>query len=187
MEARFIDGSIFYDGSQLRSHWAFEQFGILGDSIVSFVGGARVEADRLVDWVDRRAGDYIASELMLHFIVERFDPDLLRAVLAQRLLVARAAEILNLELRKAAGRVERRGDDLFVEGKKLSVCIATVSPVSSIVHFGLNVEPGETPVSTIGLNELDVHPKNFASTLLQDYVAELESAELACKKVRWVR
>ena len=186
MEARFVDKEILYDGTQLRSHWAYEEFGLLGDSVVSFVGRADVRTEQLVDLLDRREQDYIVSERMLHFIVECFDTDLRRGVLMQRLLVAKACELLNGRSRGSRAPVERKGDDLYMSGRKLSVCIATVSPVSSLIHFGINIEPGDTPVETVGLAELDIDPGSFASELLDEFVAELESVELARKKVRWV-
>jgi hypothetical protein len=187
MEARFIDKEILYDGTQLRSHWAYDELGVLGDSIVAFIGGADVKTDQLVDLIDRRENDYIVSERMLHFIVEHFDTDLFRGVLLQRLLVAESCELLNSLRRENHGSVERKGDDLYVSGKKLSVSIATVSPVSTLIHLGINIDPGETPVETIGLTELGIEPRALASELLDIFVGELKSAGLARKKVRWVK
>ena len=75
-----------YDGSQLRSHWIFEEIGLQGDAIVAFRGPAEVRGEHLVDLVDRRDGLFIAADDMLHLVLEAFDPRLDRAVFLQRLL-----------------------------------------------------------------------------------------------------
>ncbi|MFQ5808212.1 MAG: DUF366 family protein, partial [Armatimonadota bacterium] len=83
----FIDEAIDYTGEQLRSLWALERFGLQGDSIVAFVGGADVDIPHLVDRRDALDGRGICSERMLHFIVEHFDTDLEKAICRQRLLL----------------------------------------------------------------------------------------------------
>ena len=48
MKYKFLEDNILYDGSQLRSHFAYEYMGIEGDSIVAFLGGADVEGPNIV-------------------------------------------------------------------------------------------------------------------------------------------
>jgi len=175
--------TLAYDGSQLRSHWAYERFGVQGDVIVQFTGPARVEGKALVDLVDRRQGEVIIAAEMLHFLVEHFDPDLRRAVLLQHLLVALAGEVLS---GLAGLLIVRRGDDLFAHDRKLSVSIATVSPVSALVHLGINVDPAGAPVPAIGLRELGVDPDEAGEQICQRYAAEIRQVTAACSKVRWV-
>ncbi|MCK4777466.1 MAG: DUF366 family protein, partial [Actinomycetia bacterium] len=43
IEYRFIPEKMTYTGKELRSHWAYNNFEMAGDSIVSFIGPARVE------------------------------------------------------------------------------------------------------------------------------------------------
>ena len=109
-----------YDGTQIRSLWAYREFGIQGDSIVAFIGGCEIPVDNIVDLEDVRAKSRIASPRMLHFIEEHFDLDLEKAVLRQRLLAVLACDALG-------GRAARRGDDLFAGERKLSISIATAT------------------------------------------------------------
>ncbi|MCL0063341.1 DUF366 family protein, partial [Peptococcaceae bacterium] len=76
MIGKYIDKRINYDGTQLRSLWAFRQFGIQGDSIISFRGKCDVPLSNMADVLDVLNKDSIFSEDMLHFIVEHFDMDL---------------------------------------------------------------------------------------------------------------
>jgi hypothetical protein len=184
MRAARADSTIVYDGSQLRSHWIFENLRIQGDAIVWFLGASAVPNEALVDRVDQREGDYIRAADMLHFLAEHFDPDLPRTVLRQRLLVAIAAEVIGT----ACGvPVERHDDDLFARGRKLSVSIATISPVSGLIHLGVNIDPVGAPVPAVGLQELIVAPETVGEVIATRYADEMQSVCLACTKVRWVR
>lgn len=174
---------IRYDGSQLRSHWIYSTFGVQGDAIAHFTGPADVDTSHLVDISDQRDEAVIRARDMLHFIVEHFDPDILRAVLRQRMLCAIAAEVIGEACQR---RVCRRGDDLYVEERKLSVSIATVSPVSALVHLGINIDPVGSPVPAVGLGELGVEVGEVAGTVAQRYAEEMRQVGLACTKVRWV-
>ena len=53
---------------------------------------------------------------------------------------------------------KREGDDIFVDGGKLSISIASVSLSSAKIHFALNLEDKGTPgdVKTIGLYDIKV-------------------------------
>ncbi len=174
---------IAYDGSQLRSHWAYERFGVQGDVVVQFAGPADVTTDALVDLVDRRQQEIIRAAQMLHFIAEHFDQDLHRAVLRQYLLCAVAAGVLGELAREP---ILRRGDDLFARERKLSVSIATVSPVSSLIHLGINLDPAGAPVPAIGLAELGLDPLQVGDLVTERYADEVRQVTAACSKVRWV-
>lgn len=183
MLKKYLDQGLTYDGRQLSSLWAYRNFGLLGDSIVAFRGPCRVELTEMVDLEDVLAGDHIYSEEMLHFIVEHFDLDLEKTVVRQRLLVATIGEVL-----VGAGVVGlvRRGDDLYLGDAKLSVSIATLSPVSTLIHAGLNVSSRNTPVKTVGLDDLGLDPDRLAETILDGYTSEVESIRAARCKVRGV-
>ncbi|MDD2420541.1 MAG: DUF366 family protein [Heliobacteriaceae bacterium] len=173
-----------YDGTQLSSLWAYRRYKIMGDSIVAFRGSCRVALDKMVDLEDVLAGDFIYSPEMLHFIVEQFDQDLEKAVLRQRLLIVMIKE----ELAARVNRVLIRcGDDLYWEGKKLSVSIATLSPVSAMIHVGLNLCTEGTPVPTVSLAQLGENdPQGFGCRIMDRYVAEIADIHLARCKVRGV-
>jgi hypothetical protein len=172
-----------YSGRELRSHFALDQFGLLGDCAVAFVGPCRVETADLVDLADRRAGLFIASPLMVHLIVEHFGLSLVEAVLRQRLLARLAADLLR---DGGAPDVRVRGNDVYAAGRKASVSVATLSPVSALVHLGVNVRTEGTPVPAFGLAEAGLAPERFARDLLGSYAQELVDIERAAAKVRGV-
>jgi len=173
-----------YDGTQLAPHWIHGQFGIQGDAAVAFVGSADVKVESMVDCVDARQGLFIASDEMLHIIVESFGPDLDRAVLLQRLLVMLLFEQL---VGAGVAGVSRVGDDIFVGDGKLTVSIATISTVSCLVHLGINVATSGAPVKVSGLSQCGVSsPHEFAHTLLKAFSEDLEGMRMASTKVRGV-
>lgn len=184
MQTKFLEERIDYTGAQLRSHWIYENFGILGDAMVSFIGGCRVNFSEMVDLEDVVSSSPIRGDLMLHFIVEHFDTDLEKAILRQRLLMATIADLLNEQL--SARRFVRSGDDIFDGDGKLSISIATVSPVSSLIHVGLNISTEGTPVKTVGLSEYGIDPESFARLAMNSYADEITAVEIARAKVRWV-
>jgi len=174
--ARRID----YDGTQIRSLWAYRTFGLQGDSIVGFQGGCEIPFDHMVDLEDVRAKSRIASPSMVHFIVEHFDLDLEKAVLRQRVLSALVRDELG-------SGVRREGDDLFLGKGKLSISIATLTPVSSKIHFGINVERAlNVGVETAALADLRVKPLPFAKKILGRYAAEMAGVLDARTRVRGV-
>jgi hypothetical protein len=185
VKTRLLAGRIDYDGAQIRSLWAYREHGIQGDSLVAFVGGCEIPVDNVVDLEDVRAGSRIASPLMLHFISEHFDRDLEKAVWRQRLLSCLVRDALgDLAPRK---RVRREGDDLFLGPGKLSISIATLTPVSSKVHFGINVRRAtDVGVETRALADLGVEARVLAREVLPRYAGECASVLDARTRVRGV-
>lgn len=182
LHRHFDSREIPYTGAELRSHWIMHTCGLRGDAIVAFQGPCDVPLDHMVDLVDVAAGDSIRAASMLHFIVEHFGLPLSEAVLRQRLLVAQAGDVLRSVNGMEALR--RHGDDLFLDGRKLSVSIATLSPVSALIHLGINVDPTGAPVVAVGLAEFGVQPADFAERLMAAYTTELAEIREACCKVR---
>ena len=176
--------SIPYTGRELRSHWAYVNFGLHGDSIVSFIGECNVKRENLVDLNDALKGNYIYSPLMAHFIVEHFDMDLEKAIYRQRLLCGCARN--EIAIKNRAAPISRWGDDIFLADRKMSVSIATISPISTMIHLGINIETEGTPVPTAGLGELGIAPEPFAERVMEAYAMELDSIRLARAKVRRV-
>jgi len=140
MKCIIPDERIDYDGSQIGSLWAYAQFKVQEDSIVSFRGSCDVSAYHMIDLEDRMNEEKIESPDMIHFIVEHFDStSLALAYTRQRLLACIALEAL-ID-RKVL--VTRSGDDLYYDGEKMSVAIASTSAVSHKIHFGINVHSEE--------------------------------------------
>lgn len=192
MQVRFVDRRIEYDGTQLTSHWALKNFDLQGDSMVAFIGPCNVKKENLVDIVDKKRSQPIYSQEMLHFIAEFFDLDLEKAILRQRVLISVIKEILDADIRPDTADLVliRKGDDIFAavgeERRKLSVSIATLSPVSTLIHVGLNIKGEKIPVPAISLQELKIDPRNLANQVLQSYTEEIESVRLARAKVKGV-
>ena len=180
MKTLLVPDRIDYDGVQIHSLWAYRSFGVQGDSLVAFQGGCEIPFDNMVDLEDVRRKSRIASPLMLHFIAEHFDLDLEKAVLRQRLLAA----IVRDEL---GGEVRRDGDDLFLGSGKLSISIATLTPVSSKIHFGINIERElHVDVETRGLKDLRVDATDLARRVLAQYAAQIDGIHDARTRVRGV-
>jgi hypothetical protein len=121
---------------------------------------------------------------MVHFIIEHFDMDLEKTVTRQRLLISIMRELLCSM--GAPHELKREGDDLYLGTRKASVSIATLSPVSSLIHTGVNISSKNTPVSTIGLEDMAVEPIFFAKTVMEAYRQEIENIYMARCKVRGV-
>ncbi len=182
MQVKWIDTPLDYDGTQLVSHWIFRTTGVLGDGLVAFSGRCEVSLEHMVDLVDVRDKKPIFSQNMLHFIGEFFGIGLETTILYQRLLVSLAQQELVTRTKKH--HLVRGGNDLYDEDSKLSVSIATVSPVSTLVHFGINIESKGTPVKTKGLMDYGVDAASMAKTILESFKHEVVSAREARCKVR---
>lgn len=187
---KHIEDIFEYDGSQINPSWAFQEFGIYGSSIITWIGPVNITPDNLKDFAD--VGLEIKSNYMVNFICEFFDqqpPNMRIAYLRQRLLVMIFREILT----EKGVKTTRDGDDIFVDGKKLSISIASVSLSSAKIHFALNLEDNGTPddVETIGLYDIDggnVFNENNLKDLIFDvvnrYIDELETIENDISKTK---
>ncbi len=181
MKTLFIDKEIKYIGSQLRPHWIYENFHILGDAIVSFIGEVDVKLGEMVDLEDVINNEPIYSKSMLNFIIECFDIDLTTMVFNQRLFVS----IIKETLEETGINVARSGDDLFYKNRKLSVSIATKSVTSCLIHTALNIIKEGAPISASDLTEMGIKDfKQFALKIMDKYKAEFEDIKLATYKVR---
>ena len=216
MKSLFIDREFAYDGSQLRSLFAYLGHGVQGTSIVSWVGACDISNEHMIDGEDLLAGETIAGSRMVHFIIERFETQLFGAVALQRLMAAIVLDLVRERVAKAlpgaiaadtsagvsakaaasaagahakliATDIRRDGDDIFVGEGKLSISIATVTPVSALIHFAVNVSNKGTPVKTASLEDLGLDAREFAKEVMARVVREVESIETATVKVRWAK
>ena len=205
MKSHWISKEFAYDGTQLRSLFAYLDHGVQGDSVVAWVGPCSISFDHMVDGEDLLAQETIAGSQMLHFVIERFHSPLFGAVALQRLFAAIQLEMLREHAPELANRLRRSGDDLYLracaseiskgtrpgagaEGDegKLSISIATLTPMSSVIHFAVNVSNEGTPVKTACLQELNWEPETYAKEAMVRLVREVASIEAATVKVRWV-
>lgn len=184
IETKILDERIDYTGDQLVSHFVREKAGITTDGVVAFTGACAVTGSRLVDLEDVEQHSSIIAEEMFHFIGEHFECTLREANYRLRLFIGIVGEVLR-DL--APGLVlTRDGDDIYIGERKLTVAIATVSPVSTVFHCGVNIDPQGAPVPAIGLGEIGVDAESFASAVLERYRNECISIGLAIRKVRGV-
>ena len=192
INTRYVENSRPYLGPELRPHFLLTQLQMKGSALAAWVGPCDVKTEHLVDWEDRLANDSIKAEKMIHFLGEFFGITLREGVFLQRLLMSIMREVLTDFLRdevriSAAGllnSLRRDGDDLFLLERKLSVSIVTASPVSVLLHAGINVDPSGAPVPAIGLDELKIDAARFAKEVLKRFENEWQSIEWACTKVR---
>ncbi len=185
MKSAFLDKDIEYTGMELSPHWIYKNHNLQGDAIVSFEGRCKVDLSEMVDIEDVLSNSPIFSERMLHFIVEHFNMPLLEGISRQRLLVCIAKEQIEKHTNK---NIIRSGDDLFFEGGKLSVSIATKSPTSVLIHFAMNIISENAPIKAAGLqSELKFNnSKELAKDILNAYTREHEEIFMASAKVRGV-
>lgn len=183
MKTIWLENKLDYDGSQLAPLFAYRTTGILGPSCVVFRGACNVRVDKMVDLEDLRAQAEIRGNDMVHFILEIFDHDLFGAVSFQR-IVADLSRTVIYELSSGRVSLRRDGDDLYLDKRKLSISIATASPVSQMVHFAVNVTNEGTPVLTCALEDFDIQPEIFGRTLMAKIMHEFQSVVEATQKVR---
>lgn len=189
---KHIDEIFEYDGSQINPSWAFQEFGIYGSSIVTWIGPVNITPDNLKDFAD--VGLEIKSNYMVNFICEFFDqqpPNMRVAYLRQRLLVMIFREILT----EYGIQTKREGDDIFVDGGKLSISIASISLSSAKIHFALNLEDKGTPsdVETIGLYDIKVNGEqvfnqnnllDLINKTIKNFINELKTIENDISKTK---
>lgn len=184
MHTKLIDKEIKYIGSQLAPHWIYKNFKLQGDAIVAFIGECEVALTEMVDIEDVINNEPIYSKSMLSFITEQFNVNLVEGVFRQRLLICIIKELLE----ERGVFVVRKGDDLMIDGRKLSVSIATKSTTSILIHTGLNILSEGAPVKASGLtSELGITDiKEFALEVMKRYSEEIEDINFASTKVRGV-
>lgn len=186
MKALFIPVQFTYDGTQLRSLFAYLEYGLLGPSIVSWRGACQIPFSHMVDGEDLLAQAKIEGSEMLHFIIEVFDRDLFAGVALQRLFASIVRDYLQDSARNFLNgkNLRRHGDDIFLDDAKLSISIATRSPVSVMVHFAMNISNQGTPVKTLSLQDLGLEPNLVAKELMERFVKEFADIVEATQKVR---
>ena len=184
LETKILKERIDYTGDQLRSHFVREKAGITSDGLVAFRGACAVTGSRLVDLDDAEQHSSIIAEEMLHFIGEHFECNLSETNYRLRLFISIIGEFI----RELASDLvlTRNGDDLFIAEKKLTVAIATVTPVSTVFHCGVNIDARGAPVPAVGLGEIGVDEDKFTAAVLERYRQECLSIDRAIRKVRGV-
>jgi hypothetical protein len=184
---QFVEENMCYDGSQIRPLWALDKLNIKGSSIISWIGPMEIDPLKIIDVED--TGIEIKSDKMIHFIVEHFDSQPTNIKLCyhrQRILVMILKDLIS----KWGVQSTRNGDDLFVDGGKLTVSIASISSTSMKIHLGVNITSEGTPkdVKTKGILEIEgINEKNIIeliNNVLKSYADEIKSIERDISKTR---
>jgi hypothetical protein len=181
MKTLWIPIEMKYDGAQLRPLYAYLNHQVQGDSIISWVGPCDISKEKMIDGEDLLEGSLIQGSRMLHFIIEVFHQDLMTGVSLQRLFAAIAKDYLE---EKSQFEILRSGDDLYFKGGKISISIASLSTVSAMIHFAMNVSNQGTPVQTASLEDLKLEPQIAALDLMSRFQKEFDSIVIATQKVR---
>lgn len=185
MKMLFLPHKIKYTGEQLKPLTNYLQHGLLGNSVVAWLGPCAVSTEHMIDGEDLRAKESIAADEMVHFVFELFDVSLKAGVCLQRLMAEMVKTYLqNKSANPMAQKLFRKGDDLYFENKKLNISIATQSANSCLIHFAVNNLSTGAPVSILSLQELSVPADIFAKDLLQLLQQEVVDILEACQKVR---
>lgn len=181
----FLEKEMNYDGTQLCSLYNYLEHGLLGNSILAWLGPCDVSFEHMVDGEDLLAKSEIRGSMMLHFIFEIFDQSLVTGVFLQRLMASLCLETIHEW--SPSTRLRRDGDDIFWGQNKLSISIATRSPQSVLVHFAMNIRNEGTPVATCALADFEIDAKKFALTILGKMKHELQTIQIASYKVKPVK
>ena len=140
---QFLNKPTPYSGKELRAHWIYEHTHLLGNALVAFQGPGEVTLDHMVDLEDVKKKAPIYSPEMVHFLGEFFIDSLEQGILLQHLLVA---TIYGWLWENGINELSRRGNDIYYQGRKFSVSIATKSSVSVLIHLGINIKTEGTPI-----------------------------------------
>lgn len=173
-----------YTGEQLRPLHNYLRFGLLGTSMLSWVGPCNVKTDHMIDGEDVRAQEKICGDKMVHFIAEMFDVPLRAAVVWQRLMAEMTVRWLVQSKNLLSADFSRKGDDIYYKKRKLNISIATAAASSTLLHFAVNVVAEGTPIATSCLEEMGVSAEEYALEMLKLVQAEFKDVEEAVFKVK---
>lgn len=186
MRVEVFAKTLKYDGTQIESLWANSK-GIPGDSIVLFRGSMDIPDTNIKDLEDLLDNKAIKGGDMLHFIVERFDsPASIRlAYYMQRMLIVCARDVLEQYDITSV----RNGDDLFVDGGKLTVSIATAGISSEKIHMGINISCRGTPpdvkvacLENMGIKDI----MGLGEEIARNFISEIEDIESDIVKTKTI-
>lgn len=180
LSTQFLTKPLPYRGLELKPHWIYENTGIMGNALIAFKGPCEVTLDHMVDLEDVKKKAPIYSPEMVHFLGEWFIDSLEQGILLQHLLVASVYEWL---WEHGVTQLHRRGNDIYYQDRKFSVSIATKSPVSILIHLGVNVRTEGTPIATSGLQEMNIDPETFANDILARFSSDYQIWKWARVKV----
>jgi hypothetical protein len=182
VRAKFIKEELNFTGEQFASLFAYDNFNILGDSIIAFIGTCDVSIKEIVDLELAKSGKKtFYCPKMLHFLAEHFEVDMEKAILRSLLLLNIIKDYLNETLKQTV--IKRVGTELFADDSRIGFSLASSSPVSSLIYVGVAIFPAE---GGKGLESYGIDPQGFANEVMERYIKETERiTQLRCR-TRWV-
>jgi len=130
----------------------------------------------------------ISGDDCIHFIIEMFDDQPANLKVAYHRLHLLAFIVKDLIEKEFSIILSKKGTDLYYEGSKINVAIATSSNSSSKIHFGINIISTGVPeyVKAIGLTEIkkDIDLEKFALAIARTFVDEITAIEEDVAKSR---
>ncbi|MCK5706117.1 MAG: DUF366 family protein [Candidatus Aureabacteria bacterium] len=186
IESIIIKKDFLYDGSQLSTNWTSLQTEN-PNSIICFFGPCDVKKEFMVDLEDLKNNCLIRSDNMVHFIIKIKGFLFPHIIFTQRLFISIIKEVI-FELLSI--NLKRVGDDLYLDGKKLNISVATTSTDKTygLIHTAVNITSSGTPddINTISLDEIDILPDLFRDKVLEKFKIEWNDIFYSSKKVKHV-
>jgi len=183
MKTRFIKEELTFTGEQLHSLFAYDNYNILGDSIIAFIGACDISLKETVDLETQKARKYSYVPKMLHFLCEHFEVDVEKAILRSYLLLDIAKDILNEKL--GTNQIKRVFNELYDGESRVAISMATSSPVSSLIYVGVHIVP-PTDIPAKGLEDYQIDPLEFGNLVLERYAKDAERINQMRYRTRWV-
>lgn len=130
----------------------------------------------------------ISGDDCIHLIIEMFDDQPANLKVAYHRLHLLAFIVKDLIEKEFSIILSKKGTDLYYEGNKINVAIATSSNSSSKIHFGINIISTGVPeyVKAIGLTEIkkDIDLEKFALAIARTFVDEIAAIKEDVAKSR---
>lgn len=153
--------------------------------MVYFMGKADVSKDGLCDIMDVIGNEPFIKGYMLHFVAEFpgtiSDSEM---ILYQRRFITLFKQYIE---EKTNIHLTQGGDDLYYQGRKLSVSIVAPSTINTyLMHAAFNInKPEDCPLDIAYLDEFtEISPDKIGREILQIFKNEIDTINFASKKVK---
>lgn len=177
-----------YENNTLRSGF-YQKKSDSPHYLVSFHGEANITIEGLCDLADIHGNEPFINGYMLHFIAEFSGIEAKESVLIQRRFITLVRDYL--QENNEGVILTQGGDDLYYEGRKLSVSIVAPSTQSTyLMHAAFNIDNSATlnvaSLSEIyNINKLEESKcQQIAKDLMEKFNEEMLSIINATRKVK---
>ncbi|NQY74954.1 MAG: DUF366 family protein [Candidatus Margulisbacteria bacterium] len=154
MKSFYIDKELFYKENHLHTNWFLNLYKIKGDAILAFVGASSENNKE--------------STKLLHFIIRHNDMKLREMLLRHRYFLTQLCHLL-------PPGCKRHHHSIYFSSAKIAYSIVKSGRSSSSMAILLYLNAHKP--KSIGLNDLDIMPKDFAILAMQAYTEEMNELE----------